>query len=238
MNFAGRRALVTGGARGIGLAIAERLEREGCAVATLDLDPGVGERPHYLADLAEIAQIDALVSRIEQECGPIDILINCAASQSSAPFLTFDPEHFERVLRINLEAPVFLAQSVARGMAERGYGRIVNIGSIHGSRGAAGRLAYDISKAGLAAMSRTLGIELASSGVLINTVAPGFVDTAAADLTTDRFKTVYQGYRKLPMARAAQPEEIATYVVWLAGSENTYVTGASLAVDGGLSATF
>lgn len=238
MALAGQRALVTGGARGIGQSIAEVFEQQGCEVVTLDIDPSSADRSHYELDLAETRAIPGTVAKIEEECGPLDILINCAAMQSRVAFLELDFAHFEQVMKVNLEAAVFLSQAVAVGMAERGYGRIVNITSIHGSRGARRHVAYDMSKAALGALTRTLGIELAQTGILVTAVAPGFVDTRGTDLTTDAFKTVYQDFGKLPLGRAARPEEVALQVAWLASPQNTYVSGTALAVDGGMSATF
>ncbi|MVA75703.1 SDR family oxidoreductase [Auraticoccus sp. F435] len=238
MSLTGQRALVTGGTRGIGAAIADTFEEQGCDVVTVDVDPAADGRPHHQFDLADTAGIPGLVSRVENEHGPLDILVNCAAVPSRVPFPELQPDHFEQVLRVNLEAAVFLSQAVARGMSRRGYGRIVNITSIHGSRGARHCLAYDISKAGLAALTRTLGMELAEHGILVTAVAPGFIDTRGTDLTTEKFAQVYQRFGKLPAGRAGEPVEVARHVAWLASPHNTYVTGTSLAVDGGLSATF
>lgn len=238
MTLTGQRALVTGGARGIGQAIAETFESLGCSVVTVDIDPSDADRPHYQYDLADTAGMADLVSRIEAAEGSVDILINCAAMPSRVAFLDLEIDHFEHVLQVNLEAAVFLSQAVASSMAQRRYGRIVNITSIHGARGARECLVYDISKAALGALTRTLGMELAESGILVTAVAPGFIDTRGTDLTTEKFKTVYQEFGKLPMGRAGTPEEVAGYVAWLASPQNSYVTGTALAVDGGLSATF
>lgn len=238
MTLESQRALVTGGTRGIGRAIAEAFHRRGCAVVTVDIDPADTAWPHYEFDLADTKGIPRLVSTIEAAEGQCDILINCAAMPSRVPFLELEIDHLDHVLSVNLKAAVFLSQAVARGMAERGYGRIVNITSIHGSRGARECLVYDMSKAALGALTRTLGMELAGTGILVTAIAPGFIDTRGTDLTQPRFKTVYQEFGKLPLGRAGRPEEVAEQVVWLASPQNTYVTGTALAVDGGLSATF
>lgn len=237
-GFTGQTALITGGARGIGLAIAETLQRQDCKVVTLDVDAASGSWPHVQFDLAKTEAIAQTVHAIEEDHGPLDIVINCAALKGIVPFFDLRSDDLEAIFRVNVEAAVFLAQAAGRGMVERRYGRIVNITSIHGSRGAPSCMAYDISKAALGAVTRTLAIELGDSGVLVVGVAPGFVDTRATDLTTERFKTVYQEYGMLPLRRAAQPHEIASQVAWLASPDNTYVTGTCLAVDGGLSATF
>jgi 3-oxoacyl-[acyl-carrier protein] reductase len=129
-------------------------------------------------------------------------------------------------------------------MAGRGYGRILSITSIHGQRGEEQSLPYDVSKAGLEGGTRTLAIELGPKGVLVNALAPGFVNTRMSivdgknELESEWFRTVYLEHRKLPLRRAAQPEEVATHAAWLCSDQNTYVTGQSIGVDGGLSVTF
>jgi NAD(P)-dependent dehydrogenase (short-subunit alcohol dehydrogenase family) len=149
------------------------------------------------------------------------------------------------VLAVNLDAPVFLARTAARGMIGRGYGRIVNITSIHGEVGEETALSYDIAKAGLNQATRTLAIELGPHGVLVNAIAPGFVATrmslrqdGRSELESDWFQDVYVKYGKLPLRRAAEPAEIASHVAWLASEQNTYLTGQVVTVDGGLTVTF
>lgn len=234
MLLGDRRAIVTGGARGIGRAIARRFVDLGARTITVDVDDAEHDLPHLLFDLADIGELPTLVSQAEASIGPVDILVNCAAIPSDVAVADLTGEHFDEVLGVNLKAPLFLTQAVLPGMIARGYGRIVNISSVHGLRGAANHLSYDVSKAGLLAVTRTTAMEVADKGVLINAIAPGFVDTRGTDLTTEMFKSVYVGHRRLPMGRAGQPEEVAQVVAWLASEENSYVTGACLPVDGGL----
>lgn len=236
--LSGQRALVTGGTRGIGRAIADRMIAEGAEVITLDVDPAEVGGSHVQFDLADIDRIPEVVAQIEQEHGPLSILVNCAATPGRASTLEIDRQLFERVFTVNAEAALFLSQAVAPSMVERGYGRIVNITSIHGSRGARRHVAYDMSKAALGALTRTMAMELGDTGVLVVAVAPGFVDTRGTDLTTDAFRNVYQGLGKLPLRRAGRPEEIADLVAWLASPRNGYVSGTEVHADGGLSATF
>jgi len=145
---------------------------------------------------------------------------------------------------VNLDAPVFLASRFGRGMAERGYGRILSITSIHGLRGEEQSLPYDVSKAGLEGATRTLAIELGPSGVLVNALAPGFVNTRMSvvdgrnELESEWFETIYREHRKLPLRRAAEPDEIAAHAAWLCSEENTYLTGQVVTVDGGVTITF
>jgi 3-oxoacyl-[acyl-carrier protein] reductase len=156
----------------------------------------------------------------------------------------FDLAAYRRVLAVNLDAPILLASRCGRRMAERGYGRILSITSIHGQRGEEQSLSYDVSKAGLEGGTRTLAIELGPRGVLVNALAPGFVNTRMSvvdgknELESDWFRTVYLEHRKLPLRRAAEPEEIAAHAAWLCSDRNTYLTGQVVTVDGGVTITF
>ena len=242
-----RRALVTGGANGIGRAIVERFVAEGAAVATVDVEPVDDLGPNVLAvqrDLAKTDHLDTLVDEVEQSLGPLDVLVNNAGIFEPALAVELSVASYRHVLAVNLDAPIFLAARAARGMIERGYGRIVNITSIHGRFGEEQALSYDTAKGGLEQATRTLAIELSRHGVLVNAVAPGFVSTRMSvvdgvnELDSEWFHDVYVRYGKLPMRRYAQPSEIAAQVAWLASSENSYVTGQVLTVDGGVTVTF
>jgi NAD(P)-dependent dehydrogenase (short-subunit alcohol dehydrogenase family) len=237
----GRVALVTGAANGIGAAIAARFAAEGAKVAAVDREPVSGNVPRsrtWTYDLADVAGLPALVEEVERAVGPLDILVNCAAMTIERPALELTLDQWRTVVTVDLEAPVFLAIAAARSMAERGYGRIVNITSVHGAHGAEGCIAYDASKAALNNATRTLAVELAPRGVLVNALAPGFVHTRVADPDAEWFREVYVRQRKLPLGRQAQPNEIAAHVAWLASDQNTYMTGEVVTVDGGLTATF
>jgi NAD(P)-dependent dehydrogenase (short-subunit alcohol dehydrogenase family) len=242
-----RRALVTGGANGIGRAIVERFVAEGAAVATVDVEPADGLDANVLAiqrDLARTDDLDSLVDEVEAKLGPLDVLVNNAGVYEPAQAVELSIASYRRVLAVNLDAPIFLATRAARGMIERGYGRIVNITSIHGRFGEELALSYDAAKGGLEQATRTLAIELSRHGVLVNAVAPGFVSTRMSvvdgvnELDSEWFNDIYVRYGKLPMRRYAQPSEIAAQVAWLASSENSYVTGQVLTVDGGVTVTF
>ena len=242
-----RRALVTGGANGIGRAIVERFVAEGAAVATVDVEPVDDLGPNVLAiqrDLAKTDDLDTLVDEVEERLGPLDVLVNNAGIFEPAWAVELSLASYRRVLAVNLDAPIFLATRAARGMIDRGYGRIVNITSIHGRFGEEQALSYDAAKGGLDQATRTLAIELSRHGVLVNAVAPGFVSTRMSvvdgvnELDSEWFHDVYVRYGKLPMRRYAQPSEIAAQVAWLSSSENSYVTGQVLTVDGGVTVTF
>ena len=242
-----RRALVTGGANGIGRAIVERFVAEGAAVATVDVEPADGLDRNVLAiqrDLAKTDDLEALVDEVEETLGPLDVLVNNAGVYEPAQAVELSVASYRRVLAVNLDAPIFLATRAARGMTDRGYGRIVNITSIHGRFGEELALSYDAAKGGLEQATRTLAIELSRHGVLVNAVAPGFVSTRMSvvdgvnELDSEWFNDIYVRYGKLPMRRYAEPSEIAAQVAWLASSENSYVTGQVLTVDGGVTVTF
>lgn len=243
----GRTALVTGAANGIGRAIAERLALEGAQVAAVDVEavPDLGPAVHALRwDLSETESLELLLAEAEAAVGPLDVLVNNAGVFEPALGVDLTLESYRRVLAVNLHAPVFLASRAARGMVERGYGRVVNITSIHGRFGEELALSYDVAKGGLEQATRTLAVELSRHGVLVNAVAPGFVSTRMSvvdgvnELESEWFTDVYVKYGKLPIRRCALPQEIAEHVAWLASDRNTYVTGQVLTVDGGLTVTF
>lgn len=245
--LAGRTALVTGGANGIGRAIVEHFVSEGATVALVDREPAPaleGPVTSFEFDLSETERLDRLVDEVEEAVGPLDVLVNDAGIFEAALALDLTLESYRRVLAVNLHAPVFLARRAARTMIDRGYGRIVNITSVHGEFGEETALSYDVAKAGLNQATRTLAIELGKYGVLVNAVAPGFVATRMSvvdgkdELQSDWFRQVYVEYGKLPLRRHAEPWEIARHVAWLASEQNTYLTGQVVTVDGGLTVRF
>ena len=237
-----RVALVTGAASGIGRACAARLARDGHTVVSLDRDP-VADPPGPVVrhDLADLEGLEAMLARVAADVGPIDILVNNAGIFVPTPVASLTLEDMRRVLDVNLLAGVLLAASTSRGMRERGWGRIISVSSIKDAFGEVGSLAYDIAKGGISQATRTLAVELGGDGILVNAVAPGYVNTAMSvidgenELDSDWFKQHYLGTGRLPVRRAAEPEEIAGCVAWLAGEDSSYVNGAVVRVDGGLS---
>ncbi len=239
----GRAAVVTGGSNGIGAAIARRLRDGGAGVLVMDVEDA-GGIDTLLVDLADAGAVIDAAARAVGRLGRVDILVNCAGVASMAVTTELDLAEYHRTLSVNLHAPVLLMRELCGPMRASGYGRVVNVTSIHGRLSEAGSLAYDVSKAGLEAATRTAAIELAASGVLVNAIAPGFVATRMSivngvnELETDWFKTGYVRDGRLPIGRAADSDEIAEVAVWLASGSNTYTTGQVITVDGGLSARF
>jgi NAD(P)-dependent dehydrogenase (short-subunit alcohol dehydrogenase family) len=238
-----RAAVVTGGANGIGAAIARRLADAGARVLVLDLEE-TGAFPVLRADLADREAVIAAAASATERLGRVDILVNCAGATSIAPLTELDLVEYHRILAVNLHAPVLLMRELCGPMRAAGWGRVVNVTSVHGRLSEPGSLAYDVSKAGLEAATRTAAIELAAAGVLVNAVAPGFVATrmsvvnGVSELESDWFTSGYLRDGRLPIGRAAAAAEIADAVTWLASSGNTYTTGQVITVDGGLSARF
>jgi NAD(P)-dependent dehydrogenase (short-subunit alcohol dehydrogenase family) len=217
-----RRALVTGGHRGIGRAIVDQLSAEGVMVVA----PMRGE-----LDLASETSVRAWLASVDLT---FDVLVNNAGENEPAPFAEVQPERLRRTLEVNLASALFLMQAIAPGMAARGHGRIVNISSVYASRARPGRAAYSASKAALEAITRTAALEFGVSGVLVNAVAPGFVET---DLTrkNNAPEVLAALAARTAVGRLAAPAEIAEVVAFLASARNTYLTGQSIVVDGGFS---
>jgi NAD(P)-dependent dehydrogenase (short-subunit alcohol dehydrogenase family) len=231
--LAGKTALVTGATRGIGCAVALRLLADGARVIGTGTKPN-GKAPDGCAyegvDLADPVAAEAFAGKVAA-LAP-DILVNNAGVNRISPFAEIEPATFVRMQQINVTAPFLLCRAVLPGMKAKGWGRIVNIGSIFGIVAKEGRGAYATSKFALDGMTAALAAEVARHGILANCVAPGPIDT---DLT--RGVLGEEGMRRMaesiPLGRLGKPEEVAALVAWLAGIENTYVSGQNIAIDGG-----
>lgn len=233
----GRFAVVTGVTRGIGHAIATRLHADGARVLGTG-SSAAGSAPagceYRAVDLADETATSAFAEEIGA-LGP-DILVNNAGVNRLAPFAETDPGAFLLLHKINVFAPMLLCRAVVPGMRLRRWGRIVNVASIWSQRSLAGRAAYSASKFGIDGMTAALAAEVAADNVLANCVSPGFIETAML-----RSAIGEEGIRKMvgqvPMNRLGRPEEIAAFVAWLAGPENTYISGQNMAIDGGYTRT-
>ena len=232
-RFSGRVALVTGGASGIGAAVAQRLLAEGARVAALDLNPAETEGVLALAgDVSRSADIEAAVGRVEGELGPIDVLV-CSAGVpgKSLPSMEITDEEWRRVLAINTDGVFFCNRAAARGMVERGYGRIVNVASIAGKEGNPMAAAYSASKAAVIGLTKAIGKDLARTGVLVNCVAPAVIETPILEGVSQQH--IDYMVERIPMGRMGAADEVAALICWLASEECSFSTGATYDISGG-----
>jgi 3-oxoacyl-[acyl-carrier protein] reductase len=216
----GRIALVTGASRGIGAAIADVFKERGAEV----MAPTREE-----LNLASRASVKDYCDRLKR---PVDILVNNAGINVLAGLGGLRPETWDDMIRVNMTAPLELAQRLSVGMAERGWGRILNISSIFSMVTRERRLAYSSVKAGLNGMTRALALELAPRGVLVNALCPGYVETELTRVNNSA-EDLKEIIRTIPVGRLAQPQEMARMAAFLVSDENTYLTGQTLVVDGG-----
>jgi 3-oxoacyl-[acyl-carrier protein] reductase len=240
-SLEGKRALVTGASGGIGGAIAEALHAQG-AIVTLSgtrvdalqgLAAKLDGRVHVApADLADAAAVDALVPEAERLMGGLDILVNNAGLTRDGLAVRMKDEDFELVVRVNLEAAFRLSRSALKGMMRQRFGRIVGITSVVGVTGNAGQANYAASKAGMIGMSKALAQEVASRGITVNCVAPGFIDSAMTGKLNEKQRESILG--TIPAGRLGSGAEVAAAVVYLASVEAAYVTGQTLHVNGGM----
>jgi 3-oxoacyl-[acyl-carrier protein] reductase len=237
----GKAALVTGASGGIGAAVARALHAQGAAVvlsgtrrdALESLASELGKRAHTCpADLRDASEPDALIEAAEKAAGPLHILVNNAGMTRDMLALRMRDEDWQAVLDVDLSAPFRLTRAALRGMLRRRAGRIINISSIVGATGNPGQANYAAAKAGLVGMSKALAQEVASRGVTINVVAPGFVVTPMTDSLGPQQREKLQA--AIPLGRLGQPDDVAAAVVYLASDEAAWVTGATLHVNGGM----
>ncbi|KOR30330.1 3-ketoacyl-ACP reductase [Achromatium sp. WMS2] len=239
-------ALVTGGVGGIGTAICLRLSKEGfkviaCYYPPLASDAEIWVKEHNAAgndigiiagDVTSEADSVRMIKEIESQYGLVEILVNCAGITKDRTFRKLAASDWEAVINTNLNSVFYVTRPVWGGMLDRGFGRIINISSVNGQRGQFGQTNYSAAKAGMHGFTMALAQEGAAKGVTVNTISPGYVETAMTGAMRPEVRdAIIAG---VPMKRMGRPEEIAAVVAFLAAAENGYITGANIPVNGGL----
>jgi len=228
-----KKALVTGGTRGIGFAVAELLVKKGYVVTVTGSKPdgkGPNGAEYLFCDFSDSKATEIFAQEVAGQ--GFSILVNNAGINKIGLVSDYPLNDFQIIQQVNVTTPFLLCRALVDGMRKKGYGRILNVTSVFGVVSKAGRAAYSASKFGLFGLTRALALELAKDNVLVNCLAPGFVDT---ELTRGILgeKGIQEMAAKVPMGRLAQPEEIAQYACFLVGEENTFMTGQNIIVDGG-----
>ncbi|MBY0351350.1 3-oxoacyl-[acyl-carrier-protein] reductase [Tabrizicola sp.] len=240
-DLTGKSALVTGASGGIGADIARVLHAAGATVGLSGtrvepleaLAAGLGDRAHLLpCNLSNADEVEGLVKRATEAMGSVDILVNNAGITRDGLAMRMSDDDWQSVIDVNLTAAFRLCRAAIRGMMKARWGRIVNISSVVGRAGNAGQANYAASKGGLVALSKSLAEEVASRGITVNCVAPGFIETAMTEKLTDAQRATILA--SVPAGRMGSPQEIAAAVLYLASQEAAYVTGATLHVNGGM----
>jgi 3-oxoacyl-[acyl-carrier protein] reductase len=241
IDLTGKTAFVTGSTRGIGFAIAHALHKAGAKVAIVGRDRAKAEAvatqlgkgaAGFACDVAVGSQVDAAIAETEKTLGPIDILVNNAGLTRDNLILRMSEEEWDAVLAANLKGAYFTIKAVTKGMMKRRSGRIINITSVVGITGNKGQANYAASKAGLIGLTKSVAREYASRNVLVNAVAPGFIETDMTSALPDEAKAAMLG--GVSLGRPGRPEDIAGAVLFLASDLAGYITGQVLAVDGGM----
>lgn len=241
MNLEGKVALVTGASRGIGRAIAELLaERGATVIGTATSENGAAAISDYLADkgkglalnVTNVESIEATLKNINDEFGAIDILVNNAGITRDNLLMRMKDDEWNDIIDTNLTPIYRMSKAVLRGMMKKRSGRIINVGSVVGTMGNAGQANYAAAKAGVIGFTKSMAREVASRGVTVNTVAPGFIETDMTKALNDEQRATTLS--NVPAGRLGDPKEIASAVVFLASPEAAYITGETLHVNGGM----
>jgi NAD(P)-dependent dehydrogenase (short-subunit alcohol dehydrogenase family) len=244
MRLQGRVAAITGGALGIGRATARLFAEEGATVALGDvqleaaekvaqeIERGGGKAIAIALDVGDAAQVQAFVDRVAKEFGRLDVMFANAGIAHSAPFLEHPEAQWHRVLRVNLTGVFLCGQAAARQMVRQGGGgRIITTASINGFRGVENLVGYNAAKAGVIELTRTMAVELAQHRITVNAIAPAQIDTRLTRTLPEEARR--RRVERIPMGRFGEPEEVAKVALFLASDDASYVTGHTLAVDGG-----
>ncbi|WP_028024178.1 3-oxoacyl-ACP reductase FabG [Enterovibrio calviensis] len=241
MNLNGKIALVTGASRGIGRAIAELLvERGATVVGTATSESGAAAISDYLGEngkgfalnVTSAESVDAVLKSIKEEFGDIDILVNNAGITRDNLLMRMKDDEWQDIMDTNLTSIFRMSKAVMRAMMKKRHGRIINVGSVVGTMGNAGQANYAAAKAGVVGFTKSLAREVASRGITVNTVAPGFIETDMTKALTDDQRTATLA--QVPAGRLGDPREIAATVAFLASADAAYITGETLHVNGGM----
>ena len=241
VDLTGKVAFVTGGARGIGYAIAERFYGAGAHVGLTDLKgapeaaaalAGNGKSLGVASDVSNMPQLEAAVTAVESALGPIDILVNNAGITRDRLLVRMSEEDWDLVLDVNLRGTFNATKLISRGMMKRRAGRIINIASIVGLRGNAGQTNYSASKAGVIGFTKSVAKELATRNVLVNAIAPGFIETELTKVLSEAVREELR--RQIPVGRLGNPDDVAKAALFLASDLADYITGQVVVVDGGM----
>jgi NAD(P)-dependent dehydrogenase (short-subunit alcohol dehydrogenase family) len=230
-DFAGRTAIVTGGASGIGAATAARLRASGAEVAVFDREPVEGY-VSVTGDISSPVDVNAAVAQVERDLGRIDVLVNSAGVPGeSLRTVDVGDEEWQRVFAINANGSFYMCRAVLPGMIERGYGRIVLVASIAGKEGNPMAAAYSASKAAVIGMTKSIGKDVAGTGVLVNCIAPAVIETPIlAGLSQEHIDYMVE---RIPLGRVGRADEVAALVCFLASEDLSFSTGATYDVSGG-----
>jgi 3-oxoacyl-[acyl-carrier protein] reductase len=241
-DLSGKKALVTGATGGIGGSVAKTLAAAGAQLAisgsrqekldALNAEQFGGKATPIACDLSDLANVETLIKQAEEKLGGIDVLVCNAGVTKDNLAMRMKDEEWQQVIDINLTASFRMTRAVIRGMMKRRFGRIIYVTSVVGWSGNPGQANYCASKAGLTGMSKSFAQELASRGITVNCVAPGFIATAMTDVLTEEQKTRIN--QNIPMARMGSPDDIAAGVLYLASEQAGYVTGQTIHVNGGM----
>lgn len=244
MRFKDKVVIITGGNRGIGLAISKRFLSEGARVALIgtrpeSVDPVVSELSAdgadvkgYALNVADREAVDSTFKQITQDFGTIDVLVNNAGVTKDTLLMRMKEEDWDVVMNVNLKGAFNCLKAVTRPMMKARIGRIINVSSVVGQTGNAGQANYSASKAGLFGLTKSAAKELASRNITVNAVAPGYIATEMTDAVSDEARDAF--LRNIPLARAGQGEEVAALITFLASGDAAYITGQTVNVDGGL----